>query len=71
MLDLIIDDEGGGRLVELKRGTLFRAPLEEAEIIEEVLDAEVTEANAIDAAEAEELTKMGKEIARKLGGSFC
>ena len=57
--------------MELKRGKLFHAPLEEAEIIKEVLDAEVTEADTIDAAEADELTTMGEEIARELGGAIC
>ena len=37
VLDLIIDDEGGNRKVESKRGKLFRAPPEEAEVIEDVL----------------------------------
>lgn len=71
MLDLINHNEDGNRLVDSKRGRLFRAPLEEAEITEEVLNAEATEANAIDAAEADELTTMGKELVRKLGGGFC
>ena len=31
VLDLIIEDEGGDRLVERRRGKLFRAPPEDAE----------------------------------------
>ena len=52
-------------------GKLFRLLLEEAEIIKELLDVEVTEADAIDAAEADKLTTMGEEIPRKVGGTFC
>ena len=51
VLDLIIDDEGGNRLVESKRGKLYRAPPEEAEVIEEVLEAEETTGDAADEAE--------------------
>ena len=71
VLDLIIDNEGDDRLVESTRGKFFRAPSEEAEIIKKVLDAEVTEANAINAAETNELRTMGEELAHELGGSFC
>ena len=71
VLDLIIDDGGDNRLVKSKRGKLFCAPSEEAEITKEVLNAEATEADAIDAAEADELTMMGEELTRKLGGAFC
>ena len=70
-MDLTINGEGSGRLVESKRGKLFRAPSEEAEIIKDVLDAEGTEADAIGVAEADKLTTMGEEIVRTLGGAFC
>ena len=33
VLDLIIEDEGGDRLAESRRGKLFRAPIDEAEDI--------------------------------------
>ena len=65
-MDLIIDDEGDTRLVELKRGKLFRAPPEEADIIAEAFNTEATETDATDAPEADELEMMGDEIARKL-----
>jgi hypothetical protein len=70
-LDLIIEDEGGNRLVESKRGHRVRTPSEEAEIMEEVLDAEVTEAEAINAAKDDKLTTMGKELVQELGWAFC
>ena len=41
-------------------------PVGRAEIIEEVLDAETTEAGVIDAAEADELKGMGGELACNL-----
>ena len=50
--------------MELKRGKLFHAPLEEAEIIKEIVDAETTEADVIDATEADELETMGEELTR-------
>ena len=71
MLDLIIDVEGSASLVESKRGTFFRAPSEAAEIIEGVLDAEVTEVDVINTVEADKLTVVGNEIARKLRRVFC
>ena len=45
--------------MEAKRGKLFRAPLEEAEVIEDVIGEEETEADWIDAADAD------------LGGALC
>ena len=68
MLDLIINNEDGDRLMDSKRRKLFRAPLEEADIIKEVLGVEVTEADQSNVAEVDMFTTMGKEIARKLGG---
>ena len=40
VLDLIIDDDEGNRLVETKRGKLFRAPLEVEENMNELLVGE-------------------------------
>ena len=54
VLDLIIDDDGGNRLVESKRGKLFHAPPEEAEVIEDVLDEEETDTDILDAAEVDD-----------------
>ena len=34
VLDLIIDDDGGNRLVETKRGKLYRAPSVEVELFD-------------------------------------
>ena len=59
VLDLIIEDEGGDRKVEAKRGKIFRAPPEEAEVIEDVIEEEETEEDWIDAADAD------------LGGALC
>ena len=41
------------------------------EIIEEVIDVKTTGADAIDASEVDELETMGKELAQKVGGTFC
>ena len=57
--------------MESKRGNLFYALSEEAEINEEVLNAEATETGAINAVEAHELATMVEVLARKLGGAFC
>ena len=51
VLGLIIDDGDGNRLVESKRGKLFRAPSDEAEIIEDMLDEEETELDLLKEAE--------------------
>ena len=40
---MIIDDEGGNRKVETKRGKLFRAPYDEVECLDEVDGEEPTE----------------------------
>ena len=57
VLDLIIDDEDGDRLVESRRGKLFRAPLDEVEDMEtemaEAAEEGESEADAIAAADAE------------------
>ena len=57
VLDLIIEDEGGDRLVESRRGKLFRAPTDEVEdmVTELATIAEEgeSEADAIAAADAE------------------
>ena len=71
VLDLIIENKGSDRFVESKRRKLFRAPSEEAGIIEEVPNAKVTEADAINAAETADLTTMGKKRMREFGGAFC
>ena len=59
VLDLIVEGEGGDGMVEAKRGKLFRAPPEEAEVIEDVLEEEETELDWIHEADAE------------LGGALC
>ena len=71
VLDVIIDDNGGNRTEESKRGKLSRDPPEEVEIIQEDLNAKTTEADAIDAAEADELDTVDEKLACELGGSFC
>ena len=49
---MIINDNGGGNhLVESKRGKLFRAPPDKAEIIKDVLDEEETELDLLKKAE--------------------
>ena len=48
MLDLIIEDDGGNRKVESKRGKLFRAPPEEPECVRDVVDREETVVDAVD-----------------------
>ena len=53
-LNLIIDDAGDNRLVETKRGKLFRAPPDEADIIEDVLDEEETELDLLKEAEIDD-----------------
>ena len=56
-LDLIIEDEGGDRLVESRRGKLFRAPTDEVEdmVTELAVAAEEgeSEADAIAAVDAD------------------
>ena len=52
VLDLIIEDDGGNRKVESKRGKLFRAPPEEPECIHDVVSREET---VMDAADEEDL----------------
>ena len=51
VLDLIIEDNGGNRLVETKRGKLYRAPSAEIENLEEEVDDEDDEEGEIDAIE--------------------
>jgi hypothetical protein len=73
VLDLIINNNGDNRLVELKSGKLFITPPEEAEIIKEALDTETMEADtiaAIDAAEEEELDTTGEELTHEFGWVF-
>ena len=48
VLDLIIEDDGGNRKVESKRGKLFRAPPEEPECVRDVVDREETVVDAVD-----------------------
>ena len=72
ILDLIIDDEGGDRLIESKRGKLYRAPPEEAEVIEEVLEAEETAGDAADEADLDiDVHAEGDALARAEGGAYC
>lgn len=72
VLDLIIDDEGGDRLIESKRGKLYRAPPEEAEVIEEVLEAEETAGDAADEADLDiDVHAEGDALARAEGGAYC
>ena len=47
---LVLDD-GGNQKVESKRGKLFRAPPEEAEVIEDVLDVPETDRDGADEAD--------------------
>ena len=55
VLDLIIEDDGGNRKVETKRGKLFRAPSDEAEILDEdEEEEELTEAQEIAVSEMED-----------------
>ena len=54
VLDLIIDDDSGNRLVKSKRGKLFRAPPDEAEIIKDVLNEEETELDLLEEAEIDD-----------------
>ena len=54
VLDLIIEDDGGNQLVESKRGKLFRAPPDEAEVIEDVVNEEDTDGDSLDAAEVDD-----------------
>ena len=70
VLDLIIDDEGGNRLVESKRGKLYRASPEEAEVIEEVLEAEETTGDAADEADLDIDDEEGAP-ARAEDGALC
>lgn len=49
--DLIINDNGDNRLIELKKGNLFRAPPEEAEIIKNVLNGEEMDLNLLNNAD--------------------
>ena len=48
MLDLIIEDNGGNRKGESKRGKLFCAPPEEPECIHDVVSREETVVDAVD-----------------------
>ena len=50
VLDLIVDNGRGNCLAESKRGKLFRALPDEAEIIEDVLHEEETELNLLEEA---------------------
>ena len=54
VLDLIIEDEGGNRKVETKRGKLFRAPEAEVEDLEEEEEEQTTEAHEIANSEMED-----------------
>ena len=82
VLDLIIEDDGGNRKVESKRGKLFRAPPDHDECIDEEVRADETPADAVeeqdldaepgfdeeyDAAREAEL----EEAARSAGGWGC
>ena len=53
VLDLIIKDEGGDRKVESKRGKLFRAPSDEAEVLGVPVNEAQAEEEAISAVECE------------------
>ena len=55
VLDLIIEDEGGDRLAESRRGKLFRAPIDEAEdiVTNLAVAAEEGESEADDTATAD------------------
>ena len=72
VLDLIIDDEGGNRKVESKRGKLFRAPPEEAEVIEDVLDVPETDGDGADEADLDVAPGFVEEeaLAESLAGQF-
>ena len=48
ILDLIVEDEGGNKMVEAKTGKLFHAPPEEAEVVKDVLEEEETKVDWID-----------------------
>jgi hypothetical protein len=61
-LDLIIDENGRNTTEELKGGKLFLGPLQEVKIIQEDLNAKTTEADAIDAAEADELDTVDEKL---------
>ena len=54
ILDLIINDDDGNCLVESEMEKLFRAPPNEAEIIEDVLDKEETELDLLKEAEIDD-----------------
>ena len=54
VLDLIVEDEGGNRKVETKRGKLFRAPEAEVEDLEEEEEEQTTEAQEIANSEMED-----------------
>ena len=54
VLDLIIEDEGGNRKVETKRGKLFRAPEAEVEDLEKEEEQVTTEAQEIANSEMED-----------------
>ena len=53
VLDLIIEDEGGDRLVESRRGKLYGAPSDEAEVLDAPVGEEQAEEEAIEAVECE------------------
>ena len=53
VLDLIIEDKGGDRKVESKRGKLFRAPSDEAEVLDTPVNKAQAEEEAISAMECE------------------
>ena len=69
MLDLIIDNDDGNQKVESKRGKLFRAPPEEAEVIEDVLDVPETDGNGADEADLDVASGIVEEkaLAESLG----
>ena len=73
VLDLIIDDDGGNRKVESQRGKLFRAPPEEAEVIEDVLADPETAGDGADEADLDVAPGFVEEeaLAESLGGAFC
>ena len=54
VLDLIIEDDGGNRLVESKRGKLFCAPPDEAEVIEDMVNEEGMDGDSLDATEVDD-----------------
>ena len=78
VLDLIIEDDGGNRKVESKRGKLFRAPPEEPECIHDVVSREETVMDAADEEDldaepgfVEEFDAALEEAARLAGGEGC